>query len=193
MDSIFVFIFDKEISEMGTLLLLAVTLSLDSLRASMGLGATKPNQARQIKMAVAFGICDGLSPLAGLLAGQWLLAYIEVLGKSLGPLLLGIYGIYIIFVTLYYAESAQEAEGRWIVWGIPLSLSLDNIVAGASLENFKISMMICVIIIGLMSGLMSLIGFYLANLTVNRMKIKTELFGGICLVLIALSLVFDAD
>lgn len=190
----FAFIFEGEVSEMGTLLLLALTLSFDSLRASMGLGATRPSRARRFKIAVIFGICDGLAPLVGLFAGQWLLAYIDVLGKSLGPLLLGAYGIYIIYVTLHYGENTREEEGsRWLVWGIPLSLSLDNIIAGASLGNLKFSVVISLIVIGVMSSLMSLLGFYLANLTINRLKIKTELFGGICLVLIALSLVFDFD
>lgn len=178
---------------MGTLLLLALTLSLDSLRASMGLGATKLNLARQFKIAIAFGICDGLAPLAGLLAGHWLLAYIDVLGKSLGPLLLGAYGIYIIYVTLHYGENADQEVGRWIVWGIPLSLSLDNVIAGTSLGNLKFPVVISIIVIGFMSGLMSLLGFYLANMAVNRLKIKTELFGGISLILIGFSLVFDVD
>jgi putative Mn2+ efflux pump MntP len=176
---------------MGTLLLLALTLSLDSLRASIGLGATKIKPARQFKLALAFGICDGLAPLVGLLAGQWLVGYIDVLGESVGPLLLGGYGVYLIYVTFRYAGSADEDESRWIVWGIPLSLSLDNMVAGASLGMIKFPVALSVITIGVTSGLMSLLGFRLANITVNRMKLKTELLGGIFLVLIALSLALD--
>lgn len=179
---------------MGTLLLLALTLSLDSLRASIGLGATKMKPSQQLKLALAFGICDGLAPLLGLLAGQWLMTYVDVLGERLGPLLLAGYGVYVIYVAFRYGERADEDkdEGRWIVWGIPLSLSLDNMVAGASLPVLKLPLAVSLITIGVTSGLMSLLGFRLASLAVHRLKLKTELLGGIALVLIALSLALDS-
>jgi putative Mn2+ efflux pump MntP len=55
--------------------------------------------------------------------------------------------------------------------------------------NFPVAL--SVITIGVTSGLMSLLGFLLARTAINRMKIRTELLGGISLIIIALSLVLD--
>ena len=55
---------------MGTLLFLGFVLSLDSFRVSLGLGALKLRPARQAQIVLAFGLCDGLAPLVGLLMGK---------------------------------------------------------------------------------------------------------------------------
>jgi len=44
---------------------LAFALSLDSLRAGFGLGASGLRMRRQIELALMFMLCDGSSPLIG--------------------------------------------------------------------------------------------------------------------------------
>lgn len=176
---------------MGTLLLLAFALSLDSFRASLGLGATRPRPARVLMYALAFGVCDALAPLLGLLMGQSLAGLVGAWGGWLGPLLLGGYGVYVTLVTLRCAGRAEEAGG-WVVWGLPLTLSLDNLVAGASLGMIQFPLVLTVLVIGAASALMSLLGLKLAGAAVTRLRVRTELVGGVCLVLIAVSLALDA-
>src|SRR5215218_7238943 len=103
---------------MGTLLLLGFTLSLDSFRVSLGLGATRPRPARQAQIALAFGLCDGLAPLLGLLAGQSLVSYVGGWTEYLGPLMLCVYGLYTVYVARRCAESETADEG-WMVFGLP--------------------------------------------------------------------------
>jgi putative Mn2+ efflux pump MntP len=176
---------------MATLLLLGFTLSLDSFRVSLGLGATKLRRARQAQIALAFGLCDGLAPLAGLLIGQSLVKYIGAWVEYLGPFVLCAYGVYVIYVAQRCAEKEAHEEGRWIVLGLPLSLSLDNLIAGASLGMIGFPLVISVAVIGTMSALMSLAGLRLGSVAVNYLRIKTELLGGVALILIALTLAFD--
>ena len=52
---------------MITLLLLGFALSLDSFRVSVGLGTLKLSRLRQLQIVTAFGVCDALAPLIGLL------------------------------------------------------------------------------------------------------------------------------
>src|ERR1700674_5115414 len=118
---------------MGILLLLGFVLSLDSFRVSLGLGALKMRPLRQAQIVLAFGLCDGLAPLAGLLIGQSFVKYIGAWTEYLGPVMLGAYGIYVIYVARHYAEGDDREQDGWMVLGIPLSLSLDNLIAGASL------------------------------------------------------------
>ena len=98
---------------MGTLLLLGLALSLDSFRVSLGLGAMRFRLLRQAQIVVAFGLCDGLSPLVGMLIGQTLIKLLGSWTGYLGPLVLGGYGVWIIWVARRYgpSEEAQEPGG----------------------------------------------------------------------------------
>src|ERR1700760_224325 len=118
---------------MGTLLLLAFTLSLDSFRVSLGLGATKLRPTRQAQIVLAFGLCDALAPLVGLLVGQSLVEYAGGWVEHAGPVVLCAYGAYVIYVARRYAGEEASEDSRWVVLGLPLSMSLDNLIAGASL------------------------------------------------------------
>jgi putative Mn2+ efflux pump MntP len=176
---------------MGTLLLLGFVLSLDSFRVSLGLGALRLSRLRQVQIVLAFGLCDGLAPLVGLLIGKSLVTYIGGWTEYLGPLALCAYGAYVIYVARRCAGEEEREPGRWMVLGLPLSMSLDNLVAGASLGMVGFPVLISVAVIGSMSALMSLAGLRLGSLAVNFLRINTELFGGVALVLIALVLAIE--
>jgi putative Mn2+ efflux pump MntP len=70
-------------------------------------------------------------------------------------------------------------------------MSLDNLIAGASLGLLGFPVLLSVAVIGAMSGLMSLAGLWLGGRAANFLKIKTELLGGVALILIALTLALD--
>lgn len=173
---------------MGTLLLLGFTLSLDSFRVSLGLGAMKQRPMRQAQIALAFGVCDGLAPLVGLLLGHSLVRYTGAWVEHLGPLVLCAYGVYVVYVARRCAGKEAQEAGRWMVFGLPLSMSLDNLIAGASLGMIGFPLLVSVSVIGAMSALMSLAGLWLGRVAVNFLRIKTELLGGVALILIALTL-----
>lgn len=175
---------------MGTLLFLGFVLSLDSFRVSLGLGALKLRPARQAQIVLAFGLCDGLAPLVGLLIGQSIVTHIGLWVEHLGPLMLCAYGVYVIYVARRHEEKEEE-EGHWMVLGLPLSLSLDNLVAGASLGMIGFPIVISVTVIGAMSALMSLAGLLLGMKAVKHLVLKSELLGGVALVLIALVMAFE--
>ncbi len=176
---------------MGTLLLLAFALSLDSLRVSLGLGALKLRPTRQAQIVLAFGLCDGLAPLVGLLIGQSLVAFIGSWTEHLGPLALFAYGVYVIYVARRYAGKEEEEPSRWIVLGLPLSLSLDNLIAGASLGLVGFPLLLSVVVIGSMSALMSLAGLKLGGLATTFLKSKTELIGGVALIVVAVAMAIE--
>ncbi len=176
---------------MGTLLLLGFTLSLDSFRVSLGLGALKLRPVRQAQIALAFGVCDAVAPLVGLLIGQSLVRYTGAWVEHLGPLVLCAYGAYVVYVARRCGGTEVQEEGRWMIFGLPLSMSLDNLIAGASLGMIGFPLLLSVVVIGAMSALMSLAGLWLGSVAVNFLRIRTELFGGIALILIALTLALD--
>jgi len=174
---------------MITLLLLGFALSLDSFRVSVGLGTLKLSRLRQLQIVIAFGVCDAIAPLIGLLIGKSLLEYIGPWVEHLGPLLLCAYGVYVIYIAKRYAGKEAGETDRWMVLGLPLSLSLDNLVAGTSLGMIGFPMLLSVTIIGAMSALFALVGLWLGQTAVKFVPIKVELIGGVVLIVIALSFV----
>ena len=176
---------------MATLLLLGFVLSLDSFRVSLGLGTLKMGALRQAQIVLAFGLCDGLAPLAGLLIGQSFVKYIGTWTEYLGPLMLGAYGVYVIYLARRCAGQEVGDRDGWMVLGIPLSLSLDNLIAGASLGMLGFPLLLSVTVIGGMSALMSLAGLRLGRLAANYFPARAELFGGVALVLIAVTLAIE--
>jgi manganese efflux pump family protein len=176
---------------MKTLLVLAFVLSLDSFRASLGLGALKLSLARRAQLVASFGLCDGLAPLLGLLVGKSIVAYVGPWAEHVGPLLLCVYGAYVIYVARSCAGQEAAEESGWIVFGLPLTLSLDNLVAGASLGMTGFPLLLSILVIGAMSSLMSATGLLLAGTAVSRLKLKSELLGGLALVLVGITLTLE--
>lgn len=175
----------------STLLILGFALSLDSFRVSLGLGALKLRTIRQLQIVLAFGLCDGLAPLIGLLIGKSLVSYVGVWTEYLGPIALCAYGVYVIYVARRCADTGAKEPDGWIVLGVPLSLSLDNLIAGASLGVVGFPLLLSVMVIGLMSALMSLIGLRLGGMAVRFLRINTELLGGVALLIIGLALAIE--
>ena len=176
---------------MITLLLLGFALSLDSFRVSLGLGTLKLSRLRQFQIVIAFGVCDALAPLIGLLIGKSLLEFIGPWVEHLGPLLLCAYGVYVIYIAQRCANKEASETDRWMVLGLPLSLSLDNLVAGTSLGMIGFPLVMSVAIIGAMSALLSLAGLKLGRMAVGFLNIRAELIGGVVLIVIALSFLVE--
>ena len=177
---------------MKLLLALGFVLSLDSFRVSLGLGALKLRTTKQVQIVVAFGLCDGLAPLVGILIGHSLVRFIGGWSEYLGPLVLGIYGAYVIYVARRYEGTEEEQEpGGWIMLGLPLSLSLDNLIAGTSLGMIGFPLILSVVAIGAMSSLMSMGGLLLGRTAVKILKLKSEMIGGVALVCIAVMLAME--
>ena len=176
---------------MVTLLLLGFALSLDSFRVSLGLGTLKLSRLRQLQIVMAFGVCDAIAPLIGLLIGKSLLEFIGPWVEHLGPLLLCAYGAYVIYIAQRCAGRETGETDRWMVLGLPLSLSLDNLVAGTSLGMVGFPVLLSVAIIGAMSALLALAGLRLGRTAVNLLRIRAELIGGVVLIFIAITFVVE--
>jgi len=176
---------------MVTLLLLGFALSLDSFRVSLGLGTLKLSRLRQLQIVIAFGVCDALAPLIGLLIGKSLLEFIGPWVEHLGPLLLCAYGVYVVYIAQRFAGRETGETDRWMVLGLPLSLSLDNLIAGTTLGMIGFPLVLSVTAIGAMSALLAFAGLRLGRTAVNLLRIRAELIGGVVLIFIALSFVVE--
>jgi putative Mn2+ efflux pump MntP len=173
-------------------ILLGVALGFDSFQASMALGAMRPGAARQIRLALAFGLCDGFAPLLGLSVGPTLMNLLSTWAGVLSPALLVGYGLY-QFLIPRGTRDDDPNRGGWVALGIPVFLSLDNLVAGFALGMTRLPIGPTAAAIGTISGLMSLAGFRCGALIGRTLPVRAERVGGAALILLSLAMVLDVS
>jgi manganese efflux pump family protein len=171
-------------------ILLGMALGLDSFRASLALGTMRPSVGRQLRLALAFGLCDGVAPLVGLSLGPTLRDLLSAWAGILGPALLVGYGLYSFVIPRGIGDAEPDRNG-WVVLGIPLFLSLDNLVAGFALGMLRWSILPPAVAIGAISGLMSLAGFRCGALIGRVVPVRAERIGGVALILLSLAMAFE--
>ena len=167
---------------------LGILVGLDNLRVSTGLGALKLDPRRRWGLVAAFGLCEALMPLLGLALGRSVLAAAGDATKILGPLALGTAGALAIYSALRGREVVLNRPGRWLLWLLPLALSLDNLLAGVSLNALPITPLAAAMMIGAISSLLAMAGLALGDFAGRRLPIKAELVGGLLMIGVAFML-----
>jgi putative Mn2+ efflux pump MntP len=176
----------------AALILLGFLLTLDNFRVSIGLGTLTISKTRQKHIALAFGICESLTTIFGFVIGNSLSSVITPWVQYVGPIAVGGYGAYVIFLN-HFEKNELLLNGLWLVLGLPISLSFDNIMAGVALGAIGFQIIPYAIIIGTMSGLTSLIGLRVGHALRKYLPSKADLIGGITLVVISVTMVVGSS
>ena len=172
---------------MAALLVLGFILSLDNFRVAIALGVLRFSWGRTVQVAVTFGVWDGFMPLVGLLLGRYFGQAIGLVADYLGPGVLAAYGLYLIARGLR-TEAPEEVDDRWALFGIPFSLSVDNLVTGTSLGLLGFSPVFSAVVFGAITALMSFIGLRLGRVAARFIPIRMDLLSGIALIVMAVVL-----
>jgi putative Mn2+ efflux pump MntP len=177
------------------ILVLGFVLSLDNFRASIALGTVPFGLRRAVQIALTFGLWDGVAPLAGILIGRYFhqLAQNEPVGQVVhyaGPALMGAYGVYLL-VRAFRTEEPEEIDQPWVLFGIPLSLSLDNFLAGTSLGLVGFPPVASATIFAVITAVMSFAGLFLGRIANRLIRIRSDLLSGIALVGMAVVLALE--
>jgi len=169
---------------LGDLLILGLTLSLDNFRTAVALGALRLRWRHAAQVALAFGFWDAVAPLAGILVGQYLGQRIGSTAQYVGAIALATYGLYLL-VQAWRTPAPEEFDSRWALFGLPLPLSLDNVVAGTSLGLVGFSPWLAPPVFGAITALMSFAGLQLGRAAAHFIRIRSDLLTGAALVVMA--------
>ena len=164
-------------------------LSLDNFRVSIALGTVPFTLRRAMQIALTFGLWDGLMPLAGLWLGRYVGRTIGPVADYAGSSALGGYGLYLAVRALRTREPPDEVDDPWVtLFGIPLSLSLDNLVGGASLGLLGFTPWVPAATFAAVTAFMSLIGLRIGRFAAGLIRIRSDLLSGIALMVAAITL-----
>ena len=162
-------------------LVLGFVLSLDNFRVSVALGTVPFGLRRAVQVALTFGLWDMVMPLVGLVLGRQLGSAIGQYAELVGPVVLGSYGLYLLVGALRSPEP-DEVDHPWALFGIPLTLSLDNLVAGTSLGLLGVSPWVASVCFGVITAVMSLIGLRLGRFVARLVPTRSDLVSAIALI-----------
>lgn len=168
-------------------LVLGFVLSLDNFRVSIALGTVPFSLRRAVQVALTFGLWDTVMPLVGLLIGHQIGESVGNVADYVGAAALGGYGLFLVTSALRNPEP-DELDHPWALFGIPLTLSLDNLFAGASLGVLGLSPWLSATVFGLITAVMSLVGLQLGRAAARLIRIRSDLLSGVTLIMAAAAL-----
>jgi putative Mn2+ efflux pump MntP len=165
----------------GSLLVIGFALSLDNFRTAVALGVGRFSWKRAAQISLTFGFWDGLAPLVGILVGDYLGNKIGSTADYVGASTLAAYGLYLIVQAFRTPAPEEGLDYRFALFGLPVPLSVDNIVAGTSLGLLGYSPWLAPPLFGFTTAVMSLAGLQLGRAIGQLIRIRPDLMTGLSL------------
>lgn len=173
--------------ELANIAVISIGLATDACAVSLSSGLLirhiKLNKA--IKIALAFGVFQGIMPLIGWLTSLSFRESIIQIDRWIAFVLLAVIGGKMIYEACQ-AETKVKFNplDNYTLLGLAIATSIDALAVGLSLSVLQMSIFLAAAIIGIITFFLSLIGVYLGHRWGNLCKFKLELIGGIMLIFI---------
>jgi manganese efflux pump family protein len=171
---------------MGTIILFGVLAGLDNLQVAPALALMRMRAKHRLMMALAFGLFESAMPLIGLSIGYLFQKTLEPVIDGIGPLVLIVCGALIICMALKEKDTSNIVNSRWVILGLPFSLSLDNLVAGLGLGAAGYPVIVSALVTGMISAAMCLIAIFFGDLARRWIPGNIEVVSGAYLVILAI-------
>lgn len=170
------------------LILLAIALGIDCLVVSFSQGLIfNTNRLKNsIQLALVMGVFQGGMPLIGYAGTDYMYKLVVPYSKWI------VFGIFFIlglkFILEAFTNKKEEIQciGLKCLIGFGVATSIDALVSGSTLRLTDTNLLIAGLIIGVVSFLMSMAGFWSGNYVKNIPSKYLEISGGIILILLAL-------
>jgi putative Mn2+ efflux pump MntP len=178
------------------LFLIAVGLSMDAFAVALCTGLTM-NRFRVRKALIVglyFGIFQAGMPLIGYLLGSTFADKIMDFDHWIAFILLGIIGGKMIWESFSPPDCNPEEEASLKCRDmLPLAVatSIDALAVGISFAFLKVAIVPSVLLIGVVTLVLSMLGVKLGNVFGSRFRAKAELAGGIILVLLGVKILLE--
>lgn len=186
-----------------TLILLAVGLSMDAFAVSIckGLAMKKLSVRHMIIVGAWFGGFQGLMPMTGYLLGIQFSRFINSVAPWIAFALLALIGINMIRESFSKEEDEEtDALGFKTMLLMAIATSIDALAVGITFACVPVNIIeatalintvIAVIIIGITTFILSMIGVKVGNIFGTKYKNKAEFAGGVLLILLGIKIIVE--
>lgn len=174
------------------ILLLAVALGIDCLVVSFsqGLIFTQNRMKNSLALAFTMGVSQGIMPCFGYFFTGLISSYIEAYAKWLVFIIFFILGAKFIYEAFSEKEENISCMDLKCLIGLGIATSIDALASGVSLNLTKTPILLSVFLIGLMSFVMSVAGFWFGNYFKKLPSKYLEISGGIILIILGFKAIF---
>lgn len=186
-----------------TLLLLAVGLSMDAFAVSIckGLAMKKLSLKHMVIVGAWFGGFQGLMPMIGYLLGIQFSRFINSVAPWIAFALLVLIGINMIRESFSKEEDEEtDALGFKTMLLMAIATSIDALAVGITFACVPVNIIeatalintvIAVIIIGITTFILSMIGVKVGNIFGTKYKNKAEFTGGVILIMLGIKIIVE--
>ena len=174
---------------------LAMGLAMDAFAVSIAAGTNSlviGNRAT-FRISFHFGLFQGLMPILGWLAGTSIAPLIQSFDHWVAFLLLSFIGGKMIF-----SGSNDESDSPptnpskgWNLVMLSIATSIDALAVGLSLGMLNVRIWFPSLVIGIVTGLLSLLGVLFGNRLGMRFGRRIEIVGGMILLFIGLRILYS--
>ena len=183
-----------------TIFITAIALAMDAFAVSVSKGMTLRNLSKKIcvKIALAFGIFQGIMPFLGWLLGMSFESYIKSLDHWIALGLLGFLGVRMIMefivsrkegdLDLEAGITSEEELSNKELFMLSIATSIDALAVGISFAFLNVNIIVASLTICTITFLICLVGVYLGKKIGDVFSSYAELLGGIVLIIIGINI-----
>lgn len=177
-----------------TLFILAVGLSMDAFAVAIhsGLLLRPLHKGKLMKLAFFFGGFQAAMPLLGWLAGVALRDVIASVDHWIAFGLLSLIGAKMIYEGFQDKDEGGMTDpfATKTLLMLAIATSIDALAVGVSLSFYAVSIVLAACIIGCTTFTISVAGVLIGNRIGHFFEKGAEIFGGLILILIGISMLF---
>ena len=172
---------------------IALSMAMDAFAVCLGVGAAHQSEGHRatFRLSFHFGLFQFLLPVIGWFAGLTVAHYIEGFDHWVAFLLLAFVGGRMIRSGFVNEEESQKNDPSrgWSMVLLSVAVSIDALAIGLSLAMVNMDIWYPAVVIGVVTGLMSLLGLRLGDKLGRVVGKRMEMIGGVVLILIGVRIV----
>jgi len=178
-----------------SILLIAVGLSADCFAVALGVSTqiTRRFPLQVLRVSLSFGLFQALMPILGWLAGTTIVEFIESFDHWLAFGLLAIVGGRMLWESFHphSGQSKTDITKWFILLTLSIATSIDALAVGLSFAFLNVNITLAVLTIGLISLMVTAIGFGLGRKASRLIGKRAEAIGGIILLAIGIRILLS--
>jgi putative Mn2+ efflux pump MntP len=178
-----------------TLFLISIGLAMDAFAVSLteGISLRKLYIKHIARVAIVFGVFQGVMPLIGWNIGSIFYSYFEKYGEWIAFILLVFVGAKMILDAREFGDedSDEDKSKRTNIIILGVATSIDALAVGFSFSMIpNLNIYFSIAVIGIVTFILSSVGVYIGNKVGQLLGAKAEYLGGTILVLMGIKMLF---
>ncbi len=175
------------------IILIAVGLAMDAFAVSIckGLSMPKMDWKKAGIIGLYFGGFQALMPTIGYFLGVGFEDKIKSIDHWIALILLSIIGINMIREAFSNEEEADDKIVFKTMIVLAIATSIDALTVGVTFAFLSVNIWFSIVVIGIITYVMSMIGVKIGNVFGDKYKFKAEITGGVILILLGINVLLE--